>query len=111
MKIPDPPPPRWTALSRLLFLSCMLIGPCGATTAHAQVPRTQIADDRARLGNSTPLIQQIDPATVRDSERAQADAQPPAQTRWTQAAACWATWGCAPLALQAWHKLRPAGCE
>ncbi|WP_415551428.1 carbohydrate porin [Komagataeibacter rhaeticus] len=77
MKIPDPPPPRWTALSRLLFLSCMLIGPCGATTAHAQVPRTQIADDRARLGNSTPLIQQIDPATVRDSERAQADAQAP----------------------------------
>ncbi|MCE2565155.1 carbohydrate porin [Komagataeibacter sp. FNDCF1] len=44
-------------------------------TAHAQVPRTQIADGRARLGNSTPLIQQIDPATVRESQRAQADAQ------------------------------------
>ncbi|MBL7235743.1 MAG: carbohydrate porin, partial [Komagataeibacter hansenii] len=37
--------------------------------------QTQIEEDRARLGNSTPLVQQIDPATVRDSERAQADAE------------------------------------
>ncbi|MBE7728572.1 carbohydrate porin, partial [Komagataeibacter sp. FXV3] len=43
-------------------------------TGFAQV-QTQIEEDRARLGNSTPLIQQIDPATVRDSERAQADTE------------------------------------
>ncbi|MCK9819904.1 carbohydrate porin [Komagataeibacter oboediens] len=55
------------------LLSCGLIGTFGSY-AHAQV-QTQIAQDRVRLGNSTPLIQQIDPATVRDSERAQADAQ------------------------------------
>ncbi|AHI24166.1 porin [Komagataeibacter xylinus] len=57
----------------ILLLACGLIGITG-TCAHAQV-QTQIAQDRARLGNSTPLIQQIDPATVRDSERAQADAE------------------------------------
>nr|WP_240161392.1 carbohydrate porin [Gluconacetobacter azotocaptans] len=33
-------------------------------------PQTQIAQDRARLGNSTPLLNQTDPATVRDSEQA-----------------------------------------
>ncbi|GAB6968703.1 carbohydrate porin [Komagataeibacter kakiaceti JCM 25156] len=39
-------------------------------TGHAQ---TQIEEDRARLGNSTPLLNETDPATLRDSERAQAD--------------------------------------
>ncbi|WP_241503051.1 carbohydrate porin, partial [Komagataeibacter melaceti] len=43
-------------------------------SAHAQAPRTQLADDQARLGNSGPLIAQIDPTTVRDSVRANADA-------------------------------------
>ncbi|MBE7730157.1 carbohydrate porin, partial [Komagataeibacter sp. FXV3] len=59
--------------TRTLLLSCSLIGITGASI-HAQA-QTQIAQDRARLGNSTPLIQQIDPATVRDSERAQADTE------------------------------------
>ncbi|WP_019092245.1 carbohydrate porin, partial [Komagataeibacter europaeus] len=59
--------------TRALLLSCGLIGITEAGT-HAQA-QTQIAQDRARLGNSTPLIQQIDPATVRDSERAQADTE------------------------------------
>ncbi|MBV1831523.1 carbohydrate porin [Komagataeibacter sp. AV436] len=57
----------------MLLLSGALGGAC-CTAAHAQV-QTQIAQDRARLGNSTPLIQQIDPATVRDSERATAEAE------------------------------------
>ncbi|WP_241503168.1 carbohydrate porin, partial [Komagataeibacter melaceti] len=43
-------------------------------SGHAQAP-TQIEEDRARLGNSTPLLNETDPATLRDSERAQADAQ------------------------------------
>ncbi|ARW17243.1 carbohydrate porin [Komagataeibacter europaeus] len=59
--------------TRALLFSCGLIGITEAG-AHAQA-QTQIAQDRARLGNSTPLIQQIDPATVRDSERAQADTE------------------------------------
>nr|WP_082071204.1 carbohydrate porin [Komagataeibacter xylinus] len=50
-----------------------IINCCEIPKAFAQAPQTQIEEDRARLGNSTPLIQQIDPATVRDSERAQAD--------------------------------------
>ncbi|GCE80467.1 carbohydrate-selective porin B [Komagataeibacter diospyri] len=52
-----------------------IINFCGIMKAYAQSPQTQIEEDRARLGNSTPLIQQIDPATVRDSERATADAE------------------------------------
>ncbi|MGD7070315.1 carbohydrate porin, partial [Acetobacter sp. AAB5] len=40
--------------------------------AHGE--ETQIEQDRRRLGNSGPLIEQIDPATVRDSQRASEDA-------------------------------------
>ncbi|PYD55832.1 hypothetical protein CFR75_14400, partial [Komagataeibacter xylinus] len=57
----------------MLLLSGALSG-AYCTAAHAQI-QTQIAQDRARLGNSTPLIVQIDPATVRDSERATAEAE------------------------------------
>ncbi|AZV38906.1 carbohydrate porin [Komagataeibacter xylinus] len=65
--------PRRQPLSRMLLLSGALSG-AYCTAAHAQI-QTQIAQDRARLGNSTPLIVQIDPATVRDSERATAEAE------------------------------------
>ncbi|WP_373319637.1 carbohydrate porin [Gluconacetobacter johannae] len=46
-----------------------------ATGFAQSQPQTQVAEDRARLGNSTPLLNQTDPATVRDSERARHDAQ------------------------------------
>lgn len=61
---------------RAFFVNCMLASSVVAYShAYAQAPQTQIEEDRARLGNSTPLVEQIDPATVRDSQRAQADAQ------------------------------------
>jgi len=61
--------------ARVLFINSTLVGSLFAySAAYAQAPQTQIEEDRARLGNSTPLVEQIDPATIRDSERAQADA-------------------------------------
>ncbi|MBY4639900.1 carbohydrate porin [Gluconacetobacter entanii] len=61
--------------ARVLFTNSILVGSLFAySAAYAQAPQTQIEEDRARLGNSTPLVEQIDPATIRDSERAQADA-------------------------------------
>ncbi|MCE2578050.1 carbohydrate porin [Komagataeibacter sp. FNDCR1] len=59
---------------RMLFINSALVGSFFAySNACAQAPQTQIAQDRVRLGNSTPLIEQIDPASVRDSQRAQAE--------------------------------------
>ncbi|PYD75637.1 carbohydrate porin [Novacetimonas pomaceti] len=55
----------------MLAAACVLVPP--GMSAHAQVPRTQVAQGRARLGNSTPLISQIDPATVHDSTTAPAE--------------------------------------
>ncbi|AHI25237.1 porin B carbohydrate-selective OprB [Komagataeibacter xylinus E25] len=64
-----------TVRRHLLMGSCVVwFGLALPAAGFAQV-QTQIEEDRARLGNSTPLVQQIDPATVRDSERAQADAE------------------------------------
>ncbi|MGY6770291.1 carbohydrate porin [Komagataeibacter sp. NFXK3] len=60
---------------RLRAGSCLVcFGLVLPATGFAQV-QTQIEEDRARLGNSTPLVEQIDPVTVRDSERATAEAE------------------------------------
>lgn len=40
------------------------------TSAFAQNAETQLEQDRRRLGNSGPLVSEVDPATVRDSMRA-----------------------------------------
>ncbi|MGD7070934.1 carbohydrate porin, partial [Acetobacter sp. AAB5] len=57
-------------------LHCLLLagGVLGNLPALAHGEETQIEQDRRRLGNSGPLIEQIDPATVRDSQRASEDA-------------------------------------
>ncbi|MCP1240965.1 MULTISPECIES: carbohydrate porin, partial [Acetobacter] len=40
------------------------------TAAFAQNAETQLEQDRRRMGNSGPLVSEVDPATVRDSMRA-----------------------------------------
>ncbi|AKR48034.1 MULTISPECIES: carbohydrate porin [Acetobacter] len=50
------------------FCLCATILTTTPVLAHAE--ETQVEQDRRRLGNSGPLIEQIDPATVRDSQRA-----------------------------------------
>ncbi|MCP1214135.1 carbohydrate porin, partial [Acetobacter okinawensis] len=63
-----------------MALLCQSIGLAGAlvpTASFAQNAETQLEQDRRRLGNSGPLVSEIDPATVRDSMRAAEAAKSP----------------------------------
>ncbi|PEN23628.1 carbohydrate porin, partial [Acetobacter fabarum] len=56
-----------------LALLCQSVGVAGVllpAAAFAQNAETQLEQDRRRLGNSGPLVSEVDPATVRDSMRA-----------------------------------------
>ncbi|AOW47575.1 porin [Acetobacter ascendens] len=55
---------------RFLKFFCLCATIVTTTPALAHSEETQAEQDRRRLGNSGPLIEQIDPATVRDSQRA-----------------------------------------
>ena len=61
-------PLRWRLA--LLCQSVTVAGVILPTAALAQNAETQLEQDRRRLGNSGPLVSEVDPATVRDSMRA-----------------------------------------
>ncbi|CEF53598.1 carbohydrate-selective porin OprB [Acetobacter ghanensis] len=56
------------AFSKTIFVSVALS--LLSSTAFAQNAETQLEQDRRRMGNSGPLVSEVDPATVRDSMRA-----------------------------------------
>ncbi|MFH7811934.1 carbohydrate porin, partial [Acetobacter lovaniensis] len=57
------------AFSKTVFVS-LTLSLLSSTAAFAQNAETQLEQDRRRLGNSGPLVSEVDPATVRDSMRA-----------------------------------------
>ncbi len=59
---------RWRLA--LLCQSVSVAGILLSPAAFAQNAETQLEQDRRRLGNSGPLVSEVDPATVRDSMRA-----------------------------------------
>jgi porin len=59
---------RWSLA--LLCQSVSIAGVLLPTAAFAQNAETQLEQDRRRMGNSGPLVSEVDPATVRDSMRA-----------------------------------------
>ncbi|MFT9253894.1 MAG: carbohydrate porin, partial [Acetobacter okinawensis] len=62
--------------SKTIFVS-LALSLLSTTASFAQNAETQLEQDRRRLGNSGPLVSEIDPATVRDSMRAAEAAKSP----------------------------------
>ncbi|MDE7548833.1 carbohydrate porin, partial [Acetobacter fabarum] len=59
---------RWRLA--LLCQSVSVAGVLLPAASFAQNAETQLEQDRRRMGNSGPLVSEVDPATVRDSMRA-----------------------------------------